>query len=197
MYSLPAIGHFIDDRLAFQQEHRRGLYTTPSYFLATQLAELPALCSVTLCLSVTLYSLCGLYPGRLGMFLAIAWLVLAVGFAACQLIAAALSRGTTALAVYLCVLAFSYFFCGIFVSVAEVSAGWQWLFRTSFCFYATEALANSELELRPNGPAYLRALGFDTGAGVVERDVGALAAIFLVTRLLTLAVLHARRGQRR
>ena len=133
MYSLPAIGHFIDDRLAFQQEHRRGLYTTPSYFLATQLAELPALCSVTLCLSVTLYSLCGLYPGRLGMFLAIAWLVLAVGFAACQLIAA----------------------------------------------------------------AYLRALGFDTGAGVVERDVGALAAIFLVTRLLTLAVLHARRGQRR
>lgn len=115
-------------------------------------------------------------------FLLIIFLVIHVGFAISQALAALFQTTNVAIACYMLLLVYSLLVGGFIVPPHSLPVYLRWMVYTSYYFYGFESLCVNEFENRSYADVVLADLGFNRDTKF--RDVSCLCGLFIFYRLL-------------
>lgn len=188
LFCLPAIGRFIEERLLYTREYASGYYHTIAYAIASFVVEFPILLLTVIGYGCIVYWMVGMEPSITSFifFLGIIFLVIHVGFAWCQVLAAALKTTNMAIALYMLILVYSLLLGGFIVAPSTLSY-MKWALYSSYIYYGFEALVINEFENRSYGKETID-LGFEGH----NKYYNMMALILMFSSLRTVAYVFLR-----
>eukprot|EP01125_Pyxidicula_operculata_P007587 TRINITY_DN2576_c1_g2_i1.p1 TRINITY_DN2576_c1_g2~~TRINITY_DN2576_c1_g2_i1.p1 ORF type:complete len:600 (-),score=82.09 TRINITY_DN2576_c1_g2_i1:1725-3389(-) len=190
MFPVPAISHFIKDRLIFTREKASGYYSTISYFLSTLSVEFPTLLGIVFGYGSICYWMVGLEPStyHFTVFIGIIFFVINIGFSVSQVVSAVFKSVALAIAIYMVFLVYSLLLGGFIVHKDKLPEGVQWLMYTSYIWYGFQGLVVNEFEDKMYGPSVISNMGMGGGDALV--NLGILAGAWGVLQIITYILLR-------
>lgn len=189
LFALPSISKYIDEKLLYSREHASRCYGTLPYLLSHYIVELPILVFTVVVYASISYFMVGFRPGiqYFLFYVGVEWLVISIGYSACQVIASFSNSLNVSIAVYVLYMLYSLLTGGFLVSKSDLPSFLGWMINTSYFYYGFAALEISQFNCEgekfpPCSQSWVNDIGLQ---GVSEWEcAGALVLFWLAFQVI-------------